>query len=144
MKKAAFICIVAIFTLYLVGCSKDDTSMDIDKYKWQAATVQNAKDGSITACSSDYILQYEDAEEISVELEANKGNMTINDLSDNQKYSGTCDLIKTTPSGEIYEINVGDEDGMATCSVTNENGKETPTLIITLGEYSINFQPDTE
>lgn len=85
MKKAAFICIVAIFTLYLVGCSKDDTSMDIDKYKWQAATVQNAKDGSITACSSDYISQYEYAEEISVELEANKGNMTINDLSDNKK-----------------------------------------------------------
>lgn len=143
MKKAAFICIVAIFTLYLVGCSKD-TSMDIDKYKWQAVTVQNANDGSITACSSDYISQYEDAEEISVELEANKGNMTINDLSDNQKYSGTYDLIETTPSGEIYEINVGDEDGMATCSVTNESGKETPTLIITLGEYSINFQPDTE
>lgn len=61
-----------------------------------------------------------------------------------KKYSGTYNLIETTPSGEIYEINVGDEDGMATCSVTNENGKETPALIITLGEYSINFQPDTE
>ena len=70
--------------------------------------------------------------------------MTINDLSDNKKYSGAYDLIETTPSGEIYEINVGDEDGMATCSVTNESGKETPTLIITLGECSINFKPDTE
>ena len=142
MKKTAFILIVAIFTMSLAGCGKDDTSIDIDKHKWQAATVQNAKDGSITACSSDYILQYEDAEEISVELEANKGNMTINDLSDNKKYSGTYDLIKTTPSGEINKINVGDEEGLATCSVTNENGKEKPTLIITLGEYSINFQPE--
>ena len=92
--------------------------------------------------SSNYILQYEDAEEISLELEAEKGNMTISDLSNDKKYSGTYNLVKTTPSGEIYEINVGNEEGMATCSVTNESGTEIPTLIITFDEYSINFRPN--
>lgn len=142
MKKTAAMLILSIFAISLAGCGKDDTSMNIDEYKWQAETVQNVKDGSIIACSSNYILQYEDAEEISLELEAENGNMTINDLSNDKKYSGTYNLIKTTPSGEIYEINVGNKEGIATCSITKENGMETPTLIITFDEYSINFQPN--
>ena len=70
---------------------------------------------------------------------------TLTDESNGSTYTGTYELTDTSQETRIYEIVVGDSEGMAVVSTTTyQDESRTPTLIISLDDYALNFFPLSE
>lgn len=144
MKKTiSFIAIITIIlTLFLVGCDNSSTTQ-IDSHSWELTTVQENEQGSIIACSPTLLQYNETAKEIEITCEATDGNITINDDTNNKKYTGAYTVKETTDNSEIYDVSIDDKNGMAVCSLTVENENKNPTLIININGFTLNLQPKT-
>lgn len=149
MKKLClFLSFILVLTLALAGCSSD--GVKIEGHQWKLTLVQSGEDGSIVACGSEHYEMHKEIEDIIVvdlECSVNYGKFTIQDKTNNKKYEGTYKLSSTNPDGAIYELKTAANRGMAVTAnteYTDHKGTKTytPTLIITLGDYSLNFQSE--
>ena len=68
--------------------------------------------------------------------------ITLTDKTNSQTYNGRYNLKSSDVKSEIYDVTIGETTGMAVCSVTTYSGDtEIDTLIISLGDYALNFFP---
>ena len=133
--------------LLLAGCSsKDITVPKIEDYSWQMTTVQSMEaEGQAVAYGSGNDSTLETAVEILLTCTASDGTITLTDETNGQTYSGTYKLSESDQQTSIYEITVGETEGMAVVSMTTfHDDSQTPTFIISLGDYAMNFFPATE
>lgn len=149
MKKINLtLSVILVLVLILTGCSSD--GVKIEGHQWKLAVIQSGEDGSIIACGLEHYEMYKEIENITiVELECSvkNGQFTIQDKTNNKSYEGTYKLTSTNPNGAIYELTTAANNGMAVTAnteYTDHKGSKsyTPTLIITLGDYSIKFQSE--
>ena len=139
---------VLVLALALTGCGSD--GVNIEGHKWELTVVQSGEDGSIVACGSEHYEMHKEIEDIIVvdlECSVENGKFTIQDKTNNKNYEGTYKLSSTTSDGAIYELTTASNSGMAVTAnteYTDHKGTKTytPTLIITLGDYSMNFQDE--
>lgn len=66
--------------------------------------------------------------------------LTLLDETNNKTYTGEYKELDDNFESTIYEITINETQGTAVASTMEYNdGKEIPTLIITLGDYTLNF-----
>lgn len=147
-KKISLFALVAVLVLSLVGCSSQ--TLKIEGHDWELTLIQSTEDGSIIGCASEHYEMHKDIENmIVVDLvcTAKDGSLTITDKTNNQSYEGTYTLADSTLESTMYNIVLGEENGTAVSSYTEyeegaANTKKTPTLIISIGNYALNFQSE--
>lgn len=143
MKKILSMFLVALMLIGLVGCGSKNT-VTFEGYEWKLTFIQSNKDGSIIGCASEHYEAHKDIGNIIVVdliCSAENGNFVITDNTNNTKYSGTYTAIDESTENILYDIAASTNKGTAVSSVTKDDrGSETPTLIITIGDYSLNFQ----
>ncbi|MBQ8813276.1 MAG: hypothetical protein IJZ85_02090 [Lachnospiraceae bacterium] len=129
-----------LLTFLLTGCSKNAVPK-IDEYSWTMSTVQTTENnGQIVAHGPDNTYTPEDSVVIRMTCEAKGGVLTITDHTTGQTYTGTYKTAGTIPESATYEITVDGADGMAVVAMTSyHNGEQTPTLVMSVGEWAISF-----
>lgn len=144
MKKCIRLCLL-ILIIGLSGCGRTKTVPEIDDFIWEIKTVQGSKDGAVIACSPKETSLYDDAKEITLSCKAKDGRLTIQDSTNNENYSAAYRITTTGPESVIYEIKSGDITGYATTGMTTYmDESQMPTLIMSIDNYALNFQPKTE
>lgn len=108
-------------------------------------TVQSVNaEGQIVAHAPGQIGSPEASEDISLTCTVKDGVLTLNDESNNQTYTGSYKLIDSVHESSNYEVVIGEAKGMAVVSSTTYLDDSTvPALIIRIGDYALNFAPDT-
>ena len=143
MKRlSVLLCLLLL--LLLAGCgSKDSTVPKIEDYSWQMTTAQSIEaEGQAVAYGPGNNSTLETAVEILLTCTAADGTITLTDETIGQTYSGTYKLTETDQQTSTYEVTVGETEGMAVVSMTTyHDDSQTPTFIISLGDYALNFFP---
>ena len=140
MKK--FIPILLSVCLLLVSlgaCGAD--RIEIEDYEWKMewATLFDGTSFSRVAVSEEDPAN-PDAKIVDVTLKADRGKLTVTDVTNGKTYEGTYTVINRTPAGTDYEIKIGVLSGHASVAMTTyADGSQTPTLPINLGESSLAF-----
>ena len=145
MKRLSIL--LCLLLLLLTGCgSKDSAIPKIEDNSWQMTTVQSIEaEGQAVAYGPGNDSTLETAVEILLTCTAADGTITITDETNCQTYSGTYKLTETDQQTSTYEVTVGETEGMAVVSMTTyHDDSQTPTFIISLGDYALNFFPATE
>lgn len=145
MKRLSVL--LCLLLLLLTGCgSKDSTVPKIEDYSWQMTTVQSMEaEGQAVAYGPGNESALETAVEILLSCTAADGTITLTDETNGQTYSGTYKLTESDQQTSTYEVTVGETEGMAVVSMTTyHDDSQTPTFIISLGDYALNFFPRTE
>lgn len=144
-KKVLFAVMPILLILCFFGCGNvQDTK--IDEYDWSMTTVQSvAQNGKVIAYNPDTItedeLVYNEAKAMEIILTAQKGTITLSDKTNNKDYEGTYKLKTAEYDTAIYEIIVNGNTGNAVVSyVISSDGNRYVTLILSLGDYAVNFQ----
>lgn len=146
MKKAFSLILVTVLLICFGGCSSE--AIKIEGYEWNLTLIQSNEDGSIIGCGSAYYEEHKDIENIiAVDLvcSAENGNFTITDKTNNASYNGNYKTDNSSGNSTIYSITTATNNGTAVSSLTKSNdgsnkAENTPTLIITIGNYVLNFQ----
>lgn len=73
------------------------------------------------------------------------GKLTITNKTNDEIYQGTYKLSDNSLESTIYEVSIDDDTGNAVTAYTKyedgfANTSKTPTLIITIGDYTLDFQ----
>lgn len=141
MKRIVFL--ACLMLAFLSGCGGADARVTIDGCVWQMTTVQSTEHGGeIVAFGPGETGMPDAAAERTLTCEAADGALTLTDASDGTTYSGTYRKQEQNALSVIYEITMDDTQGMAVAAATTRSdGSETPTLILTLGDYALNFAP---
>ena len=128
----------------LVGCSKSPT---FDDTTWTMTTVQsNQQNGDIvfynpSADVVDIAFSHPNALPIELVCNANSGTFTITDVTNSKTYTGNYSLFDDSAKATTYSIEIGETKGTAVVSTTtHSDGTEVPTLIISVGDYTLNFK----
>ena len=80
------------------------------------------------------------AKQIELICEAENGDLTLTDKTNNRTYTGTYKLDETDPRSSIYEVVIDGKKGTAVVAMTTyHDGSQDPTFIMNLGDYAINF-----
>ena len=139
MKKGMVLALV-LCLLCLAGCGNRE-NVPIDAYSWQRTTVQEKQKGAVIACASEWISSNEGAAEIDWTCEAQNGSFTLTDATNHKSYQGQYRFEKGSPEGTIYEIKLGEATGYAVTGITTYlDNSQSPTFILNIGDYVLNFQ----
>ena len=140
MKKMMSFVLTAIMIFALVGCSNNAVS-EIEVNSWKMTTVQSVEnDGQVIAYGSDDNSTLDSATKIDLECKAENGNLTLSDLTNNKTYTGTYLLKSSSSESTIYEVHIGDAEGLAVVSFTKYNDDtQKPTLILSMENFAVNF-----
>ena len=148
MKKMLPIIMIISLILALGGCSSK--AVTIENHTWELTFIQSTEDGAIIGCASDYYEDHKDIENlIVVDLSCDAPGayytegayFTITDKTNHNSYDFNYEIKDESSETIIYDITSASNTGMAVTSITKtDDGTETPTLIITIGEYTLNFQ----
>lgn len=147
MKKIFSFSLIISLILVCVGCGNNDT-IKIDSTTWEMTTVQATESGSVIAYNesipnSDGL--YENADVSQITVQAENGVFKLNDVTSGASYNGTYKVIKTGYEAIVYTISIDGKDGNAVTGLTKyDDGSQIPTLIITVDDYTINFQAKAE
>ena len=145
MKRLSVL--LCLLLLLLAGCgSTDSTVPKIEDYSWQMTTAQSIEaEGQAVAYGPGNDSTLETAVEILLSCTAADGTITLTDETNGQTYSGTYKLTETDQQTSTYEVTVGETEGMAVVSMTTfHDDSQTPTFIISLSDYALNFFAATE
>lgn len=143
MKKLSTIILIILFTLCFFGCT-DNKTVKIDEYTWSMVTVQSlAQNGGVVAYNPENITEdediYTDAKTAQIILTAQNGELTLK--TDDKVYEGTYKTKKTEYGTVIYDVNIDENTGNAVVSyVISSKGERYITLILSSGDYIVNFQ----
>lgn len=137
MRKSGFIFLA--FVLLFSGCGK--AVPKIDDYTWEMTTVQSVeKDGQVIACGKDEGGGLGDALPVELLCTAEAGMITIRDETNGQVYNGGYSVTEDNPDSVIYQVTVGESNGVAVTALTTYHGGDTrSTLIMRFGDYTLNF-----
>lgn len=143
-KLSILLCLVL-----LAGCSgkQDDSGVPkIEDHAWQMTTVQSIEaEGRVIAFGPDGSSTLDDAAEMQMECSAERGSLILTDQTNSVTYTGTYQLDETDRQTSRYKVVLGDAEGWAVSAMTTYHDKnQTPTLIISLGDYTLNFFPVTK
>ena len=149
MRKVSFILVAFLFLfLTLAGCSSDIVKIEV--YEWKLTLIQSNEDGSVVGCASEHYEMHKEIEGlvvIDLICSASDGEFSITDKTNDKSYNGTYKLTTQNSKSTIYEIATAENAGNAVTAYTKyKDGfaatSKTPTLIITLGDYTLNFQTE--
>lgn len=145
LKKVFAAMLSAVLLLALAACGSKK-AWYIESYDWDLTLVQSNEDGSIIGCASEHYEAHKEIEGLIVAdlvCSADGGNFTITDQTNNKSYHGNYEVSEESSKSTIYSITTKENTGTAVVSYTeHDDGTKTPTLIITIGGYSLNFQSE--
>lgn len=143
MKRKRFVIavLVSVIMIFCLSGCESSARVSIEDYQWEVTTIQDNDSGYVAACSDGYTDLFPDAAEIDISCTAGNGELTLTNRTDNQTYSGTYVKESSEPESIIYRISICEEDGTAVCAWTvYSDGSTTPTLIFSVGGYTLNFE----
>lgn len=137
MKRAGLL--LAFLLVLLVGCSSKTPK--IDEYTWVMTSVQSmGAGGQAVAYGEGGSSTLEGAKQIELVCEAQGGNLTLTDRTNDRTYTGTYQQSQRDSKSTIYEVDVDGTSGVAVAAMTTyQDGTQDPTLIFNLGDYTVNF-----
>ncbi len=140
MKKAILFLlpIILVFSCFF-GCS---SVPKIEDYEWVLHTVTVIQDSQavVIAGKEEYLSIFADASFADMTLAAKDGALTLTDHANNKSYIGTYTRTEKTPRSSDYSLTIGNESGFATVAMTtDQDGSQTPTLPVSLGNYTLQF-----
>lgn len=138
MKRAGLL--LAFLLVLLTGCSSKTPK--IDEYTWVMTSVQSIIEagGQAVAYGEGGSSTLEGAKQIELVCEAQGGNLTLTDRTNDRTYTGTYQQSQRDSKSTIYEVNVDGTSGVAVAAMTTyQDGTQDPTLIFNLGDYTVNF-----
>lgn len=143
MKKAISLILIAILMFTLGACGYN--AVEIEDHEWRLTIIQSTEDGAIIGCAPEYCEEHKDIENLTVIdliCTASKSRLTISDKANNNNiYELNYQIKEKNSETVIYDVSSDTDSGLAVTSVTKtDDNSETPTLIITIGEYALNFQ----
>ena len=139
------IALLGIFLLLCAaGCGKTNVPQ-IDAYAWTMTTIQGGEDGSAVACAPELADNHENAATLELTCKAENGGFTLTDQTNNKQYTGEYHLKQTDPQSVLYEITIGSQTGHAVTGMTTYlDGSQSPTCILSLDAYTLNFQAEIQ
>lgn len=137
MKRAGLL--LALLLVLLTACSSK--APKIDEYTWVMTSVQSMEaGGQAVAYGEGGSSTLEGAKQIELVCEAQGGNLTLTDRTNDRTYTGTYQQSQKDSKSTIYEVNVDGTSGVAVAAMTTyQDGTQDPTLIFNLGDYTVNF-----
>lgn len=82
----------------------------------------------------------EGAKQIELVCEAQGGNLTLTERTNDRTYIGTYQQSQRDSKSTIYEVDVDGTSGVAVAAMTTyQDGTQDSTLIFNLGDYTVNF-----
>lgn len=137
MKRAGLL--LALLLVLLAGCSSKTPK--IDEYTWVMTSVQSTEaGGQAVAYVEGGSSTLKGAKQIELVCEAQGGNLTFTDRTNDRTYTGTYQQSQRDSKSTIYEVDVDGTSGVAVAAMTTYmDGTQDPTLIFNLGEYTVNF-----
>lgn len=140
LNKLGLLVISVLGLVFLVGCSSNNVPK-IDEHTWELVTVQSREaEGQVIAYSSDNSDTFENAVEVNLECTAKNGEISLIDKMQDNTYSGSYDVLSTDRQSLIYKIIVDGTEGTGVSSMTTYSDEnQTPTFIVSLGDYTLNF-----
>lgn len=137
MKRAGLL--LALLLVLLTGCSSK--APKIDEYTWVMTSVQSMEaGGQAVAYGEKGSSTLEGAKQIELVCEAQGGNLTLTDRTNDRTYTGTYQQSQRDSKSTIYEVDVDGTSGVAVAAMTTyQDGTQDPTLIFNLGDYTVNF-----
>lgn len=138
MKKMGFL--LALLLIVLTGCSNGNV-IKMDEYTWLMTSVQSVEEeGQTIACGLGGSSVLDTAVQIDLACKAENGVITLKDRTNNKTYTGSYKLTDIDSRSSVYEITLGSSNGMAVVAMTTfQDESQTPTCIINLGDYVLNF-----
>ena len=138
MRKISLL--LALSLLFLSGCSSEHVPT-VEDYSWIMTSVQSMDaDGQVIAFGERGSSTLASAKQVDLTCEAENGNLTLTDQTNDKTYGGTYKLTQKDPQSSIYEVVVDGKEGMAVVAMTTyHDGSQDPTFIINLGDYTINL-----
>lgn len=127
MKRAGLL--LAFLLVLLTGCSSKTPK--IDEYTWVMTSVQSIEaGGQAVAYGEGGSSTLEGAKQIELVCEAQGGNLTLTDRTNDRTYTGTYQQSQRDSKSTIYEVNVDGTSGVAVAAMTTyQDGTQDPTLI---------------
>ena len=137
MKRAGLL--LALLLVLLTGCSSKTPK--IDEYTWVMTSVQSMEaGGQAVAYGEKGSSTLEGAKQSELVCEAQGGNLTLTDRTNDRTYTGTYQESQRDSKSTIYEVDVDGTNGVAVVAMTTyQDGTQDPTLIFNLGDYTVNF-----
>lgn len=146
MKKLLLVSLVILLLAGMTGCSNEET-VKIEEYDWNLTFVLSSEDGRVLGCAPEHYEAHKEdknIKEIDLDCVASNGKYTIVDATNDTEYTGTYEIMEEDKESVIYTLTSEEGTGMAVTSITKgDDGSKTPTLIISLDGYDINFQSET-
>ena len=137
MKRAGLL--LALLLVLLTGCSSKTPK--IDEYTWVMTSVQSMETGGqAVAYGEGGSSTLEGAKQIELVCEAQGGNLTLTERTNDRTYIGTYQQSQRDSKSTIYEVDVDGTSGVAVAAMTTyQDGTQDSTLIFNLGDYTVNF-----
>ncbi|MCI6149532.1 MAG: hypothetical protein MR705_03715 [Flintibacter sp.] len=137
MKRAGLL--LALLLVLLTGCSSKTPK--IDEYTWVMTSVQSMEaGGQAVAYGEGGSSTLEGAKQIELVCEAQGGNLTLTERTNDRTYIGTYQQSQRDSKSTIYEVSVDGTSGVAVAAMTTyQDGTQDSTLIFNLGDYTVNF-----
>lgn len=137
MKRAGLL--LALLLVLLTGCSSKTPK--IDEYTWVMTSVQSMEaGGQAVAYGEGGSSTLEGAKQIELVCEAEGGNLTLTERTNDRTYIGTYQQSQRDSKSTIYEVSVDGTSGVAVAAMTTyQDGTQDSTLIFNLGDYTVNF-----
>ncbi len=137
--------VLSVASCFGLSACNSAKKREISDYSWNMTTIQSIeKNGDYIAYApSDGGLDegnYSNAVALNMTCSAKNGTFFIIDKTNGKTYDGTYKLTASTYESAIYEILIEEKSGNAVLSATNyRNGAKILTLIISIGDYVLNF-----
>ena len=137
MKRAGLL--LALLLVLLTGCSSK--APKIDEYTWVMTSVQSMEaGGQAVAYGEKGSSTLEGAKQIELVCEAEGGNLTLTERTNDRTYTGTYQQSQRDSKSTIYEVDVDGTSGVAVAAMTTyQDGTQDSTLIFNLGDYPVNY-----
>lgn len=143
MKKMLYLAPVFALILMLSSCSAKTPK--IEDYEWKMRTMMSDDaDGYVLAVGEPDSV-YPEAKVVDMTLKAKNGKLTVTSSAVDTVYNGTYTAMRTTPDGTDYEMIIDGEKVYATVAPTEYyDGSQTPTLVMTIDDFAVYFEPTGE
>lgn len=129
--------------LLLTGCAASSVP-DPEAYAWRMTTVQSLDaGGSSVACAPDTPGALPNTPTLTLTCTMKDETLTLTDETAGQTHSGSYRTTDVSRDALRLAITVGNTEGFGTVAYTTyADGTRQPTLILVLGDYTLNFTAD--